>query len=176
MSPRERVLAFIVGASVFVFLNIYIGDAFFKKRTQLRGELAQNTGALAAMQRQLGEKPMWDQREAWLQARQPRLASEDTAGVVLLDLVKEVAKKDSVQIVTQSLRVPAYQPEYNSISVDLETTSTWAALFAFLRDVQGPDKFVVFESATLKKDDKDETQMRGNFKIAKWFAPKAKPK
>ena len=42
--------------------------------------------------------------------------------------------------------------------------------------MQAPDRFIVFEAADLKIDDKDATQMRGNFKIGKWFGPKAKIK
>ncbi len=127
------------------------------------------------MRRQLAEKPLWDQRDAWLQSKQPKLASsEDVAGGQLLDRVKDIAKKNAVQIVTQSLRLPAHLREYSSISVELETTSTWPSLIGFMHALQGPEQFIVFEGADLKVDDKDATQMRGNFKIAKWFAPKGK--
>jgi hypothetical protein len=40
--------------------------------------------------------------------------------------------------------------------------------------VQQPESFVVFESVTLAIDPADPTQMRGKFKIARWFAPAGK--
>jgi hypothetical protein len=40
--------------------------------------------------------------------------------------------------------------------------------------VQQPESFVVFESVTLNIDPADPTQMRGKFKIARWFAPAGK--
>jgi hypothetical protein len=176
LTAREQVLAIMVGAVIFIFLNFIIIDYFLKNRARLSAELAQNSGALEAMKRQLSEKPVWEQRDAWLQESQPKLGAEDSAGVQLLDAVKELAKKNSVEIVTPSLRLPSYLPEYVSISVDLETTSTWASLIAFLHELQGPEKFVVLESTNLKIDEKDATHMRSHLRIAKWFAPKLKPK
>jgi uncharacterized membrane protein YgaE (UPF0421/DUF939 family) len=176
ISARERVLVAIVGVAAAVFLTFIVIDYFLKNQTRLQTDLARNTAAIGAMRRQLAEKPLWDQREAWLQEKQPKLTmSEDVAGNQLLNHVKELAKKNSVQIVTQSLgRLPAHLPDYSSISVECETTSTWPSLIGFMRELQGPEQFIVFESADLKIDDKDATQMRGIFRIAKWFAPKAK--
>lgn len=174
MSSRERLMTTIVGAAIFLLVTYLVVDYFLKNQTRLRGELARNTNALAVMRRQMAEKPMWDQREAWLLAKQPKLASEDTAGVQLLDRVKDLAKKNAVQISSQSLRPPAHQPDYSAISVELETTSTWPSLIGLLRELQGPEEFIVLEGVNLKIDDKDATQMRGSFKIARWYAPKPK--
>lgn len=177
MSARERVLAGVVGAAVFLFVTALVVDYFFKNQTRLRAELAQNASAIQVMRNNLAEKPLWAQRDAWVSAKQPRLtSSEDVAGGQLLDLVKDVAKRNAVTIVNQSLRLPAHLAEYSSISVELETTSTWPSIIGFMRELQGPEKFVVFESVILKIDDRDATQMRGNFKIARWFAPKNAPK
>lgn len=174
MTAKERTLATIIGIVAVVVVTYLVVDYFMKNRTRLRSELARNTSSLVTMRRQLGEKPMWEKRDAWLQQKQPKLASEDTAGVQLLDRVKELAKKNAVQVSSQALRPPSHQADYSSISVDLETTSTWPSLIGFMRELQGPEQFVVLEGVNLKIDDKDATQMRGNFKIAQWFAPKQK--
>ena len=106
------------------------------------------------MRRQMAEKPMWDQREAWLQAKQPQLTtSEDVAANQLLDRVKEVAKKNAVQISSPVLRPAAHQPDYSAISVDLETTSTWPSLIGFMKELQGPEQFIVLEGVNLKIDE-----------------------
>ena len=176
MSPRERMMATVVGIAAFLLITYLVVDYFLKNQTRLRGELARNTNALVVMRRQMAEKPMWDQREAWLLSKQPTLASEDKAGVQLLDRVQDLAKKNAVQISSQALRPPAHTADYSSISVELETTSTWPSLIGLLRELQGPEQFIVFEGVNLKIDDKDATQMRGSFKIAEWFAPKPKLK
>jgi Type II secretion system (T2SS), protein M subtype b len=174
MTPKERTLATIIGIAAFIVVTYLVVDYFLKNQTRLRGELARNTAAISTMRRQMAEKPMWDKRDIWLREKQPKLASEDTAGVQLLDRVKEIAKKNAVQVSSQALRPPVHQADYSSISVDLETTSTWPSLIGFMRDLQGPERFIVLEGVNLKIDDKDATQMRGNFKIAQWFAPKPK--
>ena len=176
MSPRERMMATVVGIAVFIVVSYLVVDYFLKNQTRLRSELARNTNALVVMRRQMAEKPMWDQREAWLLSKQPTLASEDKAGVQLLDRVQDLAKKNAVQISSQALRPPAHTADYSSISVELETTSTWPSLIGLLRELQAPEQFIVFEGVNLKIDDKDATQMRGSFKIAQWFAPKPKLK
>lgn len=177
ISAREKTLAVIVGLLGFVIVNVFVVDYFLKNQTRLRSELTRNTAAIATMRRQLAERPLWEEREKWLAAKQPKLTtSEDVAGGQLLDTVKDAAKKNAVRIVTQALRPPAHQPAYSSISVEIETTSTWPSLIGFVRELQAPGQFMVFESADLKIDDKDATQMRGNFKIARWYVPKGKPK
>jgi hypothetical protein len=173
LSARERVLAGIVGAVVFVLVTAMVVDYFLKNQTRLRTELARNSAAIQNMRRNLAEKPLWEERAAWLSAKQPQLTtSDDVAGGQLLDAVKEVARKNAVAIVSQSIRPPAHLPGYSSISVEMETTSTWPSIVGFMRELQGPDRFIVLESANLKIDDKDATQMHGTFKIARWFAPK----
>lgn len=176
MSQRERVLATLVGAVALLFLTFIVFDYFMKNQRRLQGELARHTGAVAAMKLQLAEKALWEARDAELRAKLQVLAAEDRAGVELLDQVTQIAKSKSVQIVTQSLGVVTRQPEYTSVSVTLDTTSSWPALRSFLYEIQSSGKFLVFEAANLKRDDKDETQMRSTFKIAKWFAPKPTPK
>lgn len=42
----------------------------------------------------------------------------------------------------------------------------------FLYEMQAPERFIVFESANLQIDQDDKTQIRGKFRIAKWYAPK----
>lgn len=173
MSARERTLAMLVSAVAFLFLNFVVVDYFLKNQRRLKEELARGSGSLAALQMQLAQKPLWEERAARLAAELPTLEAEDRAGVELLNQVTQLAKSKSVQIVNQSLGVPSHQPEYSAVAVQLETTSTWEALVAFLQEVQAPGKFLVFENADLKKDDKDETQMRCSLRIAHWFAPKA---
>jgi len=177
LSARERILSMAVGVTALILVSAFVFDYFLKNRARLQTDLARNSSALSAMRRQLAEKPIWDQRAAWLQAKQPTLtSSEDVATGELLDLVKETARKNSVQISTQSLRPANHQPEYSSISVEIDTTSTWQSMIAFMREMQGPERFIVFEGADLKVDEKDATQMRANFKIAKWFAARGKLK
>lgn len=172
MSPRERVLAIIVGSAAFLFLNFLVIDYFLQNQSRLKADLARGTATLSTMQLQLASKGMWEARDAWLTAKQPVLGAEDSAKVKLLDQVKEVAKQHSVQLIDNQLGTVGNTAEYTSITVNLQTLSNWASLIAFMHALQGPEQFIVFEKAALKVDEKDDTKMRGEFKIAKWYAPK----
>jgi hypothetical protein len=44
-------------------------------------------------------------------------------------------------------------------------------MFEFLRELQGPGKFTVFNPLSLKVDATDKTQLRAELTVAKWFAP-----
>ena len=108
----------------------------------------------------------------WLVAHQPKIENEATAGVQLLNQVQELAKKFGVTIEQPAIGNPERQPRYTSVAVTVDTKSPWKALHDFLGAVQGPEQFVVLESSRLNVDPSDQTQMRGHFRIAKWFAGK----
>jgi hypothetical protein len=173
LSTREKLLASIVAGVAFVFINAFVIDYFLKKQTQLKGELARNNGALLATKRMLSERVMWQEREAWLGAHQPRSGGEEGAGVQLMEATKEVAGRHAVEIEknTLSLRSAVHKPAYTSVSVSFGSKSNWKGLLGFVGELQGPEKFVVLESVTLKVDAADPTQMHGDFRVAKWFAP-----
>ena len=172
LSSREKVLSIAVGTVVFLLVNYFVVDYFMTNRTRLTTDLARQTGQLKMFEKSAAEKPKWEQREAWLAEKQPKIGSEDSAGVQLLDQVKEVAKTHSVVLNDPAIRVPARKPEYTSVSVEIKTQSSWPALLKFLGELQQPEQFIVIEKANLKRDSKDDTMMQGTFTIAKWFAPK----
>ena len=171
LTKRERVLATIVGAVAVVFLNVFVIDYFLRNQRRLRSELASQSKQVKTMQTVLAEKPMWEQREAWLRGKQPKITNEDTAGGQLLEQVRELAKKHAVVLNSPELRVPTRRPEYTSISVEIDAKCPWKSLLAFLRELQAPEQFIVLETANLKRDAADQTQMLAHLRIAKWFAP-----
>ena len=172
LTPREKVLATIVGVAVGLVLNLILINFFLKNNRRLHEDLAGKTADLATKKILLAEKAMWEERDHWLQSKLPKLTNEGGAGVQLLDQVKELAKKHTVLVENPAIGSPDRRPQAIAVSVNIETKSAWPALIAFLRDLQGPEQFVVFESANIQKDSGDATQMRGRFRVARWFAPK----
>ncbi len=172
LSQRERVLATGVGAVIVIVLNLFVISFFIKNQRRLRDEFATKTTQLEVMKSRFADKEMWTEREAWLKEKQPKLVNEGTAGGELLEEIREVAKKAGVQPLEPQIGVPERRPQYVSVSVNIEAKATAAALRDFLYEMQAPDRFLVFESANLQIDKDDKTQIRGKFRIAKWFAPK----
>ena len=172
LSSREKNLSLAVGAILFLAVTFYVGDYFLKHHARLTAELARNSQQLKMMQSLTADQTLWEQREKWLREKQPQLTDDDGGGVKLLNLIKELAKTQQVLLEKPVIRAVVRKPDYSAITVELETKSTWPALIAFLSGLQTPEQFIVLDSANLKIDTTDQTQMRGRFKISRWFAPK----
>ncbi len=172
MTAREKKLSIAVGAVVAVIASYLVIEFFFKNQHRLRDQFALKTTELRAKSILVQDKDLWEKRDAWAQAKQPKLINESGAGVALLDQVKEVAKRNTVLLEAPAIGTPERKPLYTSVSVNIETKSSKEALSAFLREMQGPEQFIVFETANIQVDSADKKEMHGKFRVAKWFAPK----
>ena len=89
----------------------------------------------------------------------------------LFDFVKELARRHTVLLENPTMHPPEPRPNCISVALEIETKSGWAPLVEFLEELQTPEHFVALESANLKVDPADATQVHGRFKIARWYAP-----
>jgi len=172
LSSREKTLATVVGLIVTIVVNVVLVNFFLKTNGRLTLDLASKTNELEAKKVLLAEKTIWEQRDVWLQSKLPKLTNEGSVGVQLLDQVKELAKKDTVLIENPAIGTVDRRTQAMAVTVNIETKSPWRELGAFLRDLQGPEQFIVLERVNIQKDASDATQMRGQLRIGKWFALK----
>jgi hypothetical protein len=172
MNRRERVLSMIVGGGVFLFANWMIWSWLTGTVAQAQADVASRKSARAQQSVFLKERSMWEKREAWLKKTQPVLKGPGETSA-LLEQIKGIAGKHNVLLENPSLGGVDTAPTHQSTSVSVETKSPWQPLVRFLHDVQQPDAFIVFENVNIQIDSSDPTMMRGKFKIARWFAPKA---
>lgn len=171
MSTREKWLATIVLGIVFVGGNFLLIDSFFSSKDRLHRDIDAKIRQLRSMHALVNDRDFWEQRDQWVQATQPRLTNKDTAGVELLERIKSLAQKHSVLLENPAIRSPENQPAQTAVAVEIETKSAWPPLIAFLHELQTPAQFIAVETANLKIDAADPTQLRGHFKIARWYAP-----
>ncbi len=172
LSTREKRLAIFVGGIVFLFGNYLLIESAWSGFGQIHNEIAAQKKQIRLMESLNGEAAFWEQRDTWLQAQQPHLDNPDTAAVQLLDQIKALAKKYEVLLENPAIRMSERQPEYVSVSVEVETKSPWTPLVRFMHELQSGGQFIAVESANLKIDSADATQMRGNFRIARWYSPR----
>ncbi len=172
LNQRERVLSLIVGGALFLLVNWFIWSSLLGSLEKTQTDLAARKSARAQQSVFLKERGMWEKREAWLKKQQPTLKGPGEAST-LLEQVKDIAGKHNVLIENPSLGGVDATPTHQATFVSIETKSPWQPLVRFLHDVQQPEGFVVFESVNLQIEPNDPTMMRGKFKIARWFAPKA---
>jgi Tfp pilus assembly protein PilO len=171
LTRSETILAGTTGALVFLLLNFILLSNFFKGQARLRADIISKTGQLQALQTLVAEHELWNKREAWLLEKQPKLSNENSAAVQLLDQIKQVAKSNDVLLENPAIGSTDKTQFYRSVPVSIETKSSWSALIAFLRTLQQPDQFIVFENANIQIDAGDASLMHGKFKIARWCAP-----
>jgi len=170
LSPRERSLAIIVGTALVILLNL-IGIKFFMQHVHsLREELATQTASWQAQQELLSKREFWDQRDAWLQATQPKLTNAATAGGQFLDAIQNLAAKNHLTVQNPAINPPQKGSYHQSVSVTLQATGAWADTIAFLQQLQKPEEFVVLETAGVKIDPTDNTKIQSQLRIAKWYA------
>ena len=177
LSPRERTLVLIIAGGVFVFANLLAVGGLFGEFGSLRRACAEQALDLKAQRIFASEQPKLAQRMNWLRSKQPVLTSRDRAGATLLDQVQQFARLGAVLVSNQQIKpLPplsegrSASPDYQAVTVEVETQSDWAGIKKFIEAVQQPGNFLVFDLATLRSDT-DPSVIRGHFQISKWYAP-----
>jgi Tfp pilus assembly protein PilO len=173
LNRRERILLGLIALLVFGFGNLFLWEWLLGSLEQARTDIAARRQLRAQQEVFVRERDLWQQRAEWLQLHQPRQPNPGEA-TALLDQVRQIAQKHNVLVERPNLGGLETQPHYQSVNVSLETKSPWEPLVRFLYEMQQPESFVVFESINLAIESGDPTQMRGRFRIARWFAPPGK--
>jgi len=170
MNRREQVLAGFVALAVFLLANLFLWSWLLRTIGDSRVEVAKRKQTHNEQTVLLRESDLWSKREQWLREHQPVFHGASDASA-LLDQLKQIAGKHNVLIENPAIGNSPTVGAYQSVFASIETKSPWPPLVHFLYDVQAPDAFIVFESANIAIDSSDPTQMRGKFKIARWYAP-----
>jgi hypothetical protein len=172
LNRRERVLLTIIAAAVFLIVNLWLWSSLLGGARRARADLISREAVRTQQNIFLKEQKMWARRDEWLKKNQPTLKSPVEASA-LLDQLKQAASKQSIVIENPAIGSGDATANYQAVFASIETKSPWPPLVRFLYEVQQPESFVVFESVNLAIDSSDPTMMKGKFKIARWFAPKA---
>ena len=171
LTRSEKTLALMVGAVAFLLLNFILLSFFIKQQARLRAEALGKAGQLKTLLALYSERDRWIKRDAWIQEYQKKLSSESGADVPLMDQIKQIAKSNDVLLENPGWGVLEKSKFYRTVPVNIETKSSWPGLIAFLRGVQQPDQFLVFEAANVQIDPGDPAMIHGKFKVAKWYLP-----
>ena len=170
MNKRERILAAMVGAIVFALVNLFLWSWLLGAIRTARADVAKRKLTHNEQIVFLRDSDLWMKREQWLRQHQPPFTGAADASA-LLDQLKQIASKQSVLIENPAIGSGDTNSAYQSVFASIETKSPWPPLVHFLYDVQSPESFIVFENVNLAVDGGDATQMRGKFKVARWYAP-----
>ncbi len=170
MNRRERLLAGLVAAVVFALVNLFVWSWLLGAIRTARADVAKRKLTRTEQIVFMREGDLWTKRDQWLREHQPVYKGASDASA-LLDQLKQTAGKSNVLIENPAIGSGQTTAAYQSVFASIETKSPWPPLVHFLYDVQMPESFTVFESVNLAIDSGDATQMRGKFKVARWYAP-----
>ena len=170
LTARERLLLSLFLGALFLLGNVILWSALLGRNARLQADLAAKRSAIQSMRALAAEAEKWSARDAWLNAVQPGLTNPEQAGVQLLDEIKAVARANEVLLEGPELGSVETEPARRSVFVQITAKSSWASLVKFLHAVQGPERFVVFETADFQVDPANASRMICRFKIAKWYA------
>lgn len=176
LNRREKTLLILVGTVVFLLFNIFFFRFASTHFTKLQQVLKTRTEEWKIAQQLLIEQKMWDQRTKWLQENQPKAPSDaeaNKANVQLMSAIKSAAESNGVLIQDPEIHPIEETPSHTSISISVRTASSWESLLKFLYALKQSESFIVIESTNLETEPKDAKQMRGRFKIARWYAPRS---
>ena len=170
LNQRERILALLVSGVVIALVNLFLWSWLLDAISNSRRAVATRKLARNEQVVYMREADLWAKREKWLREHQPAYHGASDASA-LLDQLKQVASKYNLLIENPAIGNGETNATYQSVFASIETKSPWQELVHFLYDVQSPESFIVFESVNVMIDPADPTQMRGKFKIARWYAP-----
>ena len=176
LSARERKMLFFVAGAVFVVINLLVIRGLLRSITDLQAQWSNRRMTATASKALVSQSAMWSRREAWLQEKQPAIgAGRDRASIDLLNDLETLTRNNGLLLDAPPVINPADKPSpdgaFQAVSVSIDTKGTWAAVARFLHTIQQPDRFIVFESATVQTDPNDNNLLRGKFRIAKWYKP-----
>lgn len=175
LNRRERILGALVFGVILALVNLFLWSWLLDAIRGARAEVAKRKLTRNEQLSYIRESDLWAQRDKWLQEHQPPFRGASDAST-LLDQLKQVASKYNVLIENPAIGSGESNATYQSVFASIETKSAWPALIHFLYDVQSPEAFIVFENVNIMIDPADATQMRGKFRIARWYAPTGKSK
>jgi len=176
MNRRERLLSLLVVGVLFLLINFLVWNWLLGSVSRARTDLSRRRLKRKEQEILIKERDMWSQRDKWLQEHQPAFNGASEASTLLEQQLRPVAAKYNILLENPQIGSGETTPSHQTVWASVETKSDWPSLVHFLYDVQQPEAFIVFESATMNVDSTDPTKMRGKFKIARWFAPAQRKK
>ena len=169
LTKRESKLLVIFLGAIFVILN-FMGVAFLVGRQgELRSKLGDLRNERLEANSWLAEKDLWQQREEWMDSKQPKLQNTGEANAALLEALQTGARKQNITIMEQGFGEPNTQPSYQEISVKLKINGSLESITRWLVELQQPGNFQAVPTLSMKSDS-DPSKVICELTVARWYA------
>lgn len=168
-ATESRLLGIFLGAIVIVATLVLLSVGK-RLRTGMDRELAELKVQKIEAEAWRQERPLWEERSAWLAANQPKYPSEGNPSSALLQKVQDSAAANGLTILEQSLAEPAPGAAFREVAVRVKVGATLEQLTRWLVELQQPAQFQAVTSFAIRSD-KEPPKIICDAQIARWYAP-----
>jgi len=168
-ATESRLLGLLLGAGVIVgsLVLISVGK---RLHAGMDRELAELRASKVEADVWRQERPLWQERAAWLTANQPKYPVEGNPSSALLQKIQETASAHGLAILEQSLAEPSSGSGYREVAVRVKVGATLEQLTRWLVELQQPALFQAVTSFSIRSD-KEPPKIICDAQIARWYAP-----
>jgi hypothetical protein len=173
MTTREKTLALIVGALLAMAVTMVLAKVILRHKTALMAQIADKEAELEGMQTLIKERDMWVARDEWLTKNLKPMGDARKVSADYFEEVKGAVDSLSMVIEKQGMATPTQRfPGLQATSVEIQTKGSWENIVKLCYNLQDPTKFTSFENLLLEIDKNDNTQVRAEVRVTRWFSAK----
>jgi hypothetical protein len=155
MKNREQQLALVFGGMVLVFLLSFTFRTYQKQTRGLHQEREVLDLQKLETDSWLAQREELEQRDAWLQAKRPRIRSARAATADLGEQLESLAKASKLTVSSSKLMDPVVEDGEVELSATMTLEGNMEGLVRWCSQVQDPIQFRLFKGFTLNsKEDK----------------------
>ena len=170
MSQSEQRLLTIFLVLLIGIVNLLGWHFLLGKKKALSAKLTELRAEEKSAAQWIADRKLWEDRRAWLDQHQPKMASDSEANAELLNFLQSSARKQNITIVEQALKDTATTAQYREVSAGLKITGSLQAIIQWLVELQQPDKFYVIKNFSLKSD-AEPPKMKCDLEVARRHVP-----
>lgn len=175
MTKREKNLAVLTGAVVFLIVNMVVVVLLVRKQGDLRERVSELREERAEADMWLKEKEKWQARKQWLGNTQQVLASPSVESAQLLETLSASATRHSITVVEQGFAEPEArgaggEKPHDEIDVKLKVSGPMEAVTRWLAEIQQPEKLQGVSSLSMKVEG-DPSKIVCELTVARYYAP-----
>ena len=166
-SKEKKLLAALLGA-IFVLVNVVGLQVFLNRQRALQKSIVQLEAQLNLNRAVLAEKPIWDEREAWLEEHQPLddiSTTEDDAK--FYDFVEKSAKQCGLQFTRKGVGTQQIDGQFAEVFDNSLVKGNMESLVKWLHGLQQPKAFRAIKQISIKSGEPPEVIC--DVEVARWY-------
>lgn len=174
LKKSEKRLLIVFGIVLFVLANL-VGDYLLASRkSEARLSTQANQEKIEESELLLATKETWQKRKDWLEQRQPRYASEETAATEIENHIRLSANAAGASIDSLKPQEPITLQGEVQVAWNANVSGTNEEVTRFVSLLQDRDGFYDLPSTSFTSDRKDPTILRAVVNVARRYstAPK----